>query len=205
MGEILEQSTTRIEHKKPKRLMVVFLSIICLMVIAGGIIGWLKYQEKQKEKYAKSLAETSVDMYMEFLLSSLIVSSYSDVWSKAIDNGADFSIKVANFQDSISEKGLISDRKNGREKIRNKMKLLQNPPTDYRESYNILKKMYATYTQMVDQSISPTGSLIEFNRKTDDLSSQFEQQKEEFTITLPADVKKIKSNIEKSKKKNAKL
>jgi hypothetical protein len=53
---------------------------------------------------------------------------------------------------------------------------------------------------MTDQALSPSGSLIEFNRHTGELASQFEEEKEQLEITLPADVKKLKKEIEKDKK-----
>ncbi|WP_042455599.1 hypothetical protein [Neobacillus dielmonensis] len=206
MSKVLENSVD--VKKNQNRFKIIILSVVGIIVVLGSVFGYFKYQQtqeaKQKEKYAKLLAETSVDMYFEFLLSSVIVSTYSDVWDNAIDNRKDFNIELSKFKDGISEKGLLKDREKGRDNIRDNMKLLQDPPKEFKESYVILKQMYGTYTKMVEQALSPTGSLIEFNRKTNDLASQFEQQKEELTITLPADVKKIKEKLEEEKNKKNK-
>lgn len=172
-----------------------------LLIAGGSIFGWFKYQQNQKEQYAKNLAKTSAEMQLEFLLSSIIVAKYSEVWNDAIDSGMDFNVQLASYQGNLSDKGTLDDRENGRDKIREKMKLLQNPPKDYAESYKVVKQMYGIYSKMVDQTLSPSGTLIEFNNNTNDLYSQFEQKKEELQITLPADVKKLKKKYEKGKSK----
>ncbi|RIJ63428.1 hypothetical protein [Rummeliibacillus sp. POC4] len=187
---------------KPKKKKVILLLVVFILLIAGGsIFGWYKYQQNQKEQYAKNLAKTSADMQLEFLLSSMLVAGYSEVWNNAIDSDMDFNVQLTTYQENLSKKGTLDDRENGQNKIRDKMKLLQNPPKEYKDSYNALKKMYGTYSKMVDQSLSPTGSLIEFNKNTNELYSQFEQQQEELQITLPADVKKLKKKYEKEKSK----
>ncbi|MFC0417724.1 hypothetical protein ACFFHH_20150 [Cytobacillus solani] len=206
MEEVIEIPPNRDNKKKQTKVAIIL--IITLLLIIGGVVGWIKYkqvqQEKKKEEYANLIAETSVEMYFEFLLSSLIVSSYSDVWRNAIDNRNDFNEKLRDFRDDISKDGLLEDREKGRDKIRENMKLLQDTPKEYLDSYIVLKQLYGVYTKMVDQSLSPTGSLIEFNRKTNDLASQFEQQQEELLITIPADIKKLREKYEEDKKKEEK-
>lgn len=187
---------------KPKKKKVfLFLLVFTLLIAGGSIFGWYKYEKNQKEQYAKNLAKTSADMQLEFLLSSILVAGYSDVWDNAIDSGMDFNVQLATYKENLSKKGSLDARENGQNKIRDKMKLLQNPPKEYKDSYIVLKKMYGIYSKMVDQSLSPTGSLIEFNKNTNELYSQFEQQKEELQITLPTDVKKLKKKYEKEKSK----
>ncbi|MGG3925688.1 hypothetical protein ABET51_06775 [Metabacillus fastidiosus] len=203
MDEVLEQNIQPTHKGNNKRTKIIIFSIVGLLIIAGGLFGWFKYQEKQKEKYATILAETSVEMYGEFLISSLIVSTYSTVWDTAIDNGRDFSLAISNYKEGLSEEGSLKDREKQRDKIRENMKLLQNPPKEYMESYIILKQLYGTYIKMMEQAMSPSGSLLDFNRKTNDLYSQFEQQQEELLITLPADVKKLRENYEKKKEKES--
>ena len=201
----MEESLNNKEMSQPpknkkKRLLIIGI-IIAALIIIGSVIGWFKYQEAQKEKYAKIQAETIVNMQIESILSALIISKYSEVWSNAIDNGNDFNVALANFKDGLEESDVIKDREKAQDKIRNNMKLLQNPPDEYLESYIATKELYGTYTKMAEQTMSPSGSLIEFNRKTNDLFSQFQEQKENVEISLPADVKKIKKEIEKEKEK----
>ncbi|PIC98817.1 MULTISPECIES: hypothetical protein [unclassified Sporosarcina] len=188
---------------KKKSNKIIIVSILAIVIILSGIFGVMKYQnlqkEKKKQEYATILAETSVEMYFEFLLSSVIVANYSDVWRNAIDKRNDFSTKISEYKERLTENGMIEAREKGREKIRENMKILQSPPAEYVETYTLIKQMYGVYTKMVDQALSPTGSLIDFNRKTNDLYSQFEQQQEELLITLPADIKKLKEDYEKNK------
>lgn len=186
-----------------KKLTIISITVLLLIV---GVAGFSYYhynsKQEQKEQYSKRLAETTLDINLEFILSSFIVSNYSDLWNKAIDNRKDFNLVLSNFQNIMNEKGLLEERETKQDEIRNNMKLLQNPPSEYEESYNELKKIYGTYTKMVDQALSPSGSLIEFNRYTGQLASQFEEDREQLEITLPADVKKLKKEIEKDKKED---
>ncbi|MGG1483354.1 hypothetical protein ABEI56_04615 [Peribacillus castrilensis] len=201
MMEVINEPNNLLIKKGKKHTKLIIISIVGVLIILGIVMGWMKYQQNKKEEYANILAETSVDMYYEFLMSSMVLASYSNVWEKAIDDGRDFNVALVSFRDDISNKGIIEETEKGQDKIRGNMKLLQNPPKEYMESYIVLKQMYGSYSKMVDQTFSPSGSLIDFNRKTNDLYSQFEQQQEELTITLPADIKKLKKKYEKEKKK----
>ncbi|MCE4051866.1 hypothetical protein [Bacillus sp. Au-Bac7] len=193
------EETVLTEIQKPKRKKkMIFIGILALVLIAAGIFGWIKYQEKKKQDYAKLQAETIVDMRVSFLMATLIVGSYSDVWDNAIDNGNDFNVAISEFKSSIEDNAL-KDRKDEQESIKENMKLLQNPPENYTESYNVLKEMYGTYARIMEQAESPSGSLIEFNKNVNELYSDFEEKVEQLDITLPSDVKKIKEDMEKEK------
>ena len=193
------EETVLTEMQKPKRKKkMIFIGILALLLIVAGIFGWIKYQEKKKEDYAKLQAETIVDMRVSFLMATLIAGSYSDVWDNAIDNGNDFNVAISEFKSSIEDNAL-KDRKDEQEAIKENMKLLQNPPEDYTESYNVLKEMYGTYARIMEQAESPSGSLIEFNKNVNELYSDFEEKVEQLDITLPSDVKKIKEDMEKEK------
>lgn len=202
MDEVLEQNIPTRPNKNNKRTKIIIFTIIGLIVLIGAVLGYLKYQkvqeEKAKEEYANLMADTSVDMYAELLISSLVVTYYSDIWNSAIDNRKDFNVELANYRENIRE-SILDEREVEQDKLRDNMKILQNPPDDYLESYIVLKQMYGSYTKMAEQVQSPSGSLIEFNRKTNEIYSDFEKQQEEFTITLPADVKKLKEKIEAEK------
>ena len=69
------------------------------------------------------------------------------------------------------------------------MKYLQDIPEGYEDAYDVLKEMYTVYVEFSNQAQSPTGSLLTFNNKTNDLFSEFNTLFEEFLITMPADVK----------------
>lgn len=199
MEEVIQNNKIIKPPRKKKKIIIISI-IIAILITAGGIYSWLKYQKVQEEKYAKIQAETIVDMHIQFLLATIIVGTYSNVWDRAIDNGNDFNIALTNFKEGLKDKGTLGDLEKKQDEIRDNMKLLQNPPKEYMESYIVLKETYGTYTKMMEQALSPSGSLLEFNRKTNDLYSNFEEQMERLEITLPADVKKIKKKFEKEKK-----
>ncbi len=204
MEGILENSNqTNFDKKRKKKKNTIIFLILGILLVVGIVLGVMKYQQNQTEKknaeYAVILAETTVDMYFEFIISNYLVISYSDIWKNAIELDIDFNDAVNSYKDAVSEKGVFEEREKEKDDLRNNMKLLQNPPKEYMESYLVLKQMYGIYSKMYEQSISPTGSLIDFNRKTNDLTSQYEQLQEELLITLPADVKELKDKYEKEK------
>lgn len=188
---------------KPKKKKKYIISLVIIAVILlTGVCGFLFYQHQQKkikQEYAMNLAITSVDMLGDFLIISYIVSLNSEVWDNAIDKRTDFNKAVNNFVKTVSEGEVGIKLKGNQDSIRSSMQLLQNPPKEYEESYLILKEMYGVYTKMYEQAFSPTGSLIEYNRKTNEYFSEFEKLKEEFLITLPIDVKKLKEKYEDEK------
>ncbi|WP_427137336.1 hypothetical protein [Psychrobacillus psychrodurans] len=210
MEEVLENSNqiNFNNKKRKKKKNTIILVTIGIFLVIGVVLGVMKYQQNQTEKknaeYAIILAETTVDMYFEFIISNYLVISYSDIWENAIDLDIDFNDAVNSYKDAVSEKGVFEEREKEKDGLRNNMKLLQNPPTEYMESYIVLKQMYGIYSKMYEQSLSPTGSLVDFNRKTNDLTSQYEQLQEELLITLPADVKELKDRYEKEKNEEVK-
>ncbi|WP_146553422.1 hypothetical protein [Rummeliibacillus sp. SL167] len=189
------------KRKSKKGLIISTIIIVTIAFIGGGGYSWYKYQQDQKEKYAKKLAKTSAEIQLEFLLASIVADGSSDVWNDAIDDGRDFNLQLTTYHDILSENGTVKERKNGQKKIRNMMKALQNPPDDYNESYKVLKQIYGIYSKMLDQALYPSGSLLEFNRNINDLYNQFEQKKEELSITLPTDVKKLKKKYDTKNQK----
>jgi len=77
------------------------------------------------------------------------------------------------------------------------MQRLNSPPEEYKKSYDVLIELYGYYTQYMEQAISPTGSLIEFNNKSNDLSSQISKLYNQFKILLPnLDETKITKTVE---------
>jgi uncharacterized protein YxeA len=184
-----------------KKLIISIVSV--LVIIALGGFSYQHYNSvKQEKEYSKRLAETSLKLQQEFLLSAIICEQYSTVWNDAIDNSRDFNTALSDYKDGLEEKGMLPDREKEQNKIRNNMKLLQNPSEKYKDSYNSIKKMYGTYTKMVEEALNPSGSLMEFNRYTGELVSQFGEEKEQLEITLPANVKKIQKDLAKKNKKS---
>lgn len=178
--------------KKSKKRLIISL-ILSLVVIVGGVIAFLYYKKTQEEKrvqeYVGEMAVNAFNMYTETISNAMVISSYSEQWDDAIDDGRDFNVALANLKNTYEEKGLLQDLVDGQTEIQESMKYLQDVPEGYEDAYDVLKEMYTVYVEFSNQAQSPTGSLLTFNNKTNDLFSEFNTLFEEFLITMPADVK----------------
>ncbi|GAA0835987.1 hypothetical protein GCM10008915_23440 [Bifidobacterium pullorum subsp. gallinarum] len=186
--------------KSKKKPLIVSLVIILLLSVGGGSYWYYKDSEKKEHarlhsEYQKNMSEAALRIIAFSSISEQITDLYSTVWSKAID--ADFGVEVNgkmayNFNDAIKlqiehleEKGVLSSLNENTESVDALMKKLSAPPTDFQNAYNVLVELYGNYTQYADQANSPSGSLIEFNKKTNNLSSEILKNYNQFKILLP--------------------
>lgn len=66
-----------------------------------------------------------------------------------------------------------------------KMKLLNNPPEEYKTAYEIAFDMFGNYNQYVSLAESPSGSLVSYKQLANDLASQIIKEQKDFEIRLP--------------------
>lgn len=188
-----KDSEKNISGKKGSKKKLIISTIIGLILVIGGIGAFIVYQKKQEEKrvqeYVAEMAINSFNMYLEVVENAMVISMYSETWNDAIDDGNDFNVELANLRDAYKEKGVLDELTDTQTEIQQSMKYLQDVPEGYEEVYGVLKEMYGVYVEFADQAQSPTGSLLTFNNKTNDLFSEFNSLFEEYLITMPADVK----------------
>jgi tetratricopeptide (TPR) repeat protein len=97
-----------------------------------------------------------------------------------------------NFEDAIENAhkvyegtGKNEDLIYERDKISEKMKELRNPPKDYKESYDSIVEVYKLYEEYISFALSPSGSLMSYNQKANELSSELVTEIKEFQIKIP--------------------
>jgi len=201
-----KEDERNISEKKGSKKKLIISIIIGLLLVIGGIGAFIVYQKKQEEKkvqeYVEEMAINSFNMYLEVLENAIVISMYSETWSDAIDDRKDFNVELTNLQDAYKEKGILQELTDTQTEIQHSMKYLQDVPEGYEEVYGVLKEMYGVYVEFADQAQSPTGSLLSFNNKTNDLYSKFNSLFEEYLITMPADVKEeYETYVDKNKNK----
>lgn len=104
---------------------------------------------------------------------SMLLEIYSEKWGEAIKNDRDFndelllisSIGSMTFLSPIS----VINYKFIKEKLNTKIK---NTKT-YEREYNLLLELFSVYSQIHDLALNPSGSLITFNMKKNDLNSEY--------------------------------
>lgn len=67
------------------------------------------------------------------------------------------------------------------------MQAVNNPPSDLKKAYETAFELYGTYSEMVKLANFPSGTLLEFNRKIDDLTANIDKQKSQFNVLIPID------------------
>jgi hypothetical protein len=70
-------------------------------------------------------------------------------------------------------------------KIERGMQDLKDYPIQYQEAYNTLMDLYSVYSQINSLALSPSGSLMSFNNKVNDLSSEFTKIFSRLKIYMP--------------------
>lgn len=181
----IEVATRKIEETKNKYssdITSVMLNITEQAFIAENMINTYSSVWKavftntlQKDSFAKSLG---VEIYE--------VENYAEL---------DYHGYVAfkgNFEDAIENvhkvyEGTHKNKalKNERDIISKKMKDLQNPPQEYKEAYNAIVEVYKLYEEYIAFTLSPNGSLVSYNQKANELSTDLSTEIKEFQIKIP--------------------
>lgn len=200
--EIINNATkSELPRKKSKKKPVIITLVLVILLGLGGGSYWYYNDQQQKketaaiQKYQNDISEAVLKIVAYSYISEEVTNLYSKVWSDAID--ADYGITVNgktayNFNDAIQyqreeleDKGILNNLKENTQSLDVLMKSLNNPPEEFQKAYSSLVELYGYYTQYADQADSPTGSLIEFNKKTNELSAEISKDYNQFKILLP--------------------
>ncbi|QUL57356.1 zinc ribbon domain-containing protein [Paenibacillus tritici] len=216
-NEVAATSTTlsdMVVMDKPKKSKKkIFIPMIVLILILGSGGGYWYYTDQQKKeearieaaetKYQEDLSTAVLKMMGFSLISEEVCSTYSDVWNRAIEadygievNGKrayDFNEAIVYQKEAFEQHDILDAIKKNTDEVDKLMQGLNSPPVKYQKAYDFLVELYGLYTQYTDQADSPTGSLLEFNKKTNELSSEISKAYNQFKILLPnLDENKIK-------------
>ncbi|MNC04031.1 hypothetical protein D3C75_514600 [compost metagenome] len=205
--------TDLIVIEKPKKSKKkVFIPLIILALILGTSGGYWYYTDQQKKeeariaaneaKYQQDLSTTVLKMMGFSIISEKVCNIYSTVWSNVIENdfveidgqlAFDFNEAISYQRGVFEKKNILSAIEKNTDEVDKLMQGLNTPPEKYKKAYDVLVELYGLYTQYADQANSPSGSLLEFNKKTNDLSTEISKEFNQFKILLPnLDENKIK-------------
>ncbi|MGZ0051484.1 hypothetical protein [Brevibacillus gelatini] len=173
-----------------KKNLVVFLLIV--LVAIGGFMGWQQYS---KNEYTKNLKNAMALMITESEKAQEMAETYNQVWRQAIDGGVeidgqttdDFNHALNLQAESFKKQGKIDQVNNGKKEVDKAMQAVNNPPSDLKKAYETAFELYGTYSEMVKLANFPSGTLLEFNRKIDDLTANIDKQKSQFNVLIPID------------------
>lgn len=101
------------------------------------------------------------------------------------DVSFDFDTSLASAKEYYVNTGVINQMKDNLNYIDDEMKKLNNPPSKYKNSYSILLNMYSNLNSFCDLAISPSGSLLSFNKNINNLDQKIAEEVKTFQSQLP--------------------
>lgn len=181
-GEIPNKSEIKdLNLGKTKKIFAItLLIVICFL----GVVYFCQIQIKRAE-YEKKLLEVSYGVMLNTQLSLTVTNGISKLWRLAIDTNLDFNMEIQKFLLNFEESEEGKKLENINKEIEIGMKMLKNYPKQYQEAYNTLLELYGIYSQIYSLARSPSGSLMSFNSKCNDLSSEFIKIVSKLKIYLP--------------------
>lgn len=139
--------------------------------------------EAKKSEYEKKFLEVSGNIITNTYMSALILGGTSEVWRSAIDRGYDFNGQIQKYLTKMKDS--LKTLEDVNNKIEIGMQDLKDYPIQYQEAYNTLMELYGVYSQIYTLARSPSGSLMSFNNKVNDLSSEFTKITSRLKIYMP--------------------
>lgn len=139
--------------------------------------------EAKKAEYERKFLEVSNSVISNAYLSLLIIEGTSRAWQSAISGGADFNRKIREYLNNAKES--LDKMETADKEISIGMQYLKNYPVQYQEAYNTLMELYSIYSQIYALAQYPSGSLMSFNNKVNDLSSEFTKIVSKLKIYMP--------------------
>jgi len=72
-----------------------------------------------------------------------------------------------------------------KDEVASLIRKLNNPPQEYKDAYDIAFELYSNYENYISFALSPSGSLISYNQKANEVSSNIVTKIREFEVKLP--------------------
>lgn len=156
---------------------VVISVAAAIVIIVVGIIAGLKIRDNNlSKKYSENLSLASLTMLIGASQAESAGGLVHDVWYNTIyekyDNKTDKFTRskgygfnddfndslVALFVDEEFQKDIESIKSN-QDLVNSIMKDLSNPPEEYKNAYDAIKKFYDAYIELTNLAVNPTGNL----------------------------------------------
>lgn len=183
-------------NKKHKLIAIVLAAVILL----GSIIGLASKSNAKKEYYddlksATSLmlkgaadAESACNLIKSVWYNTIYEEYDSKTDKYTRSNGYGFN---DDFNDSLQAlfadqdfKNQITDIEINQQSVARVMKDLKNPPEEYAEAYEAIKKFYDSYLELTNLAVNPTGSLTTFSSNFNEADTETLQNYEAMKLYL---------------------
>jgi hypothetical protein len=213
----MEQNTNAIlGPEKPrgsKKKLFLILSILFFVLASVAAGAGYFYQQKKKEeveKYGEDLNFLVMDMLNTGADAEDMINTYLNVWHDAIFNDKvevggqyyyDFNSALAAQKIEFEKSGKIEELQKSLDKTEKNIRKLNNPPKEYKETYELAVDMYKSHKEFVEYAITPTGSYQSYSDDAQKASQEFVNLYNEYNIKVP---KTFMEDLEENLKKDFK-
>ncbi|SFJ43160.1 hypothetical protein SAMN04487936_102143 [Halobacillus dabanensis] len=97
----------------------------------------------------------------------------------------DFDSVIIGIQNFYNGNGKVEELQSASSKIESNLKELNDPPEKFQKVYDETLELYANYNEFISLAESPTGSLLEFNKKFDELSTNIVSSVDKIEVMMP--------------------
>ncbi|MBQ9517229.1 MAG: zinc-ribbon domain-containing protein [Eubacterium sp.] len=189
-------------NKKKKSKKGIVICIILILAVAAGSLFYVQYsKQKALNDYQNTFNETVKLMLEGATKAEESGGLIHDVWYNTIFEESntktdkytkrtyggfndDFNDSLENlFTDSTFSANIALIQSN-QESVIEKMKELTNPPDEYKEAYEVLKKCYDDYLTFTNLVINPQGNLTSFTENYNDADSAVAKDIESLRVYL---------------------
>lgn len=116
-----------------------------------------------------------------------ITIGYSDTIESTVDSiTGEPSDVVRGLQKLYLDHGQFNELEVALSDVKTKVQSLNNPPDEYEKIFDKLLEMYSLTEEMAGLAMSPSGSLITFNQKINELSEDIVKLNNEIEVLLPS-------------------
>lgn len=187
-------------NKKLAKKHKMLAAIVAIIIVLTSIVGIAVKGNKKKEYYNN--LESATNLMLEGaadaenacnLIKSVWYNTIYEEYDSKTDkytrsNGYGFN---DDFNDSLQAlfsdqdfKDTITDIEVNQNSVARYMKDLQNPPEEYKEAYDAIKKLYDSYLELSNLAVNPTGSLQTFSNNFNSADSETLQNYEAMKLYL---------------------
>lgn len=193
-----ENANLSVKKKKTgKKIALVVIIAIAILAVAFGVTNNLKIQKKKSvESYGDNLSSIDETMLNGASYAETTGAMIHDIWydsvfenhrsetSNYISGTTDFNGAIENYRESDEYKKASKLIEKSIDKANDLMKKLKNPPDEYQDAYDDLKKYYNDFISFTDLALNPTGSLTTYTDSYNSLDSKVSSDHKSFQIYL---------------------
>ena len=188
----------KIKKENKKKIIIAVIAICCVIVCIFAVVKIYKNEqakkasaeyEEQVNAYIDNVDKIKGEMISTGAEAESLMNKTSNVWSNAIFKESDTEtdqyakvdgVFVEDFNDALSSLfsdsetiTVISSIQNGKSKVANIVKELQNPPDGYENVYDTVMSLSTAFSAVTDLATNPQGSLQTFNQNKQEKIDKF--------------------------------